>query len=234
MIRAISTPLSAESRRSPVTRAFRRRPGRAPWLIATVVLVVVSVGLVVTGSGLDPFRPRTTQSSSTPLLVQVRDIAQYHAATGTFQVLVDVEHSTTDIPSFISGEKTTLFAVGTVDASVDFTQVGPDRVAVSADRTSATISLSPPTLGPAAVDPVRSRVVGEQRGLVQRARSALGDAPTDDRELYALAAQRLGDAANGSDLVARAEQNTRTMLTALVGSLGVKQVTVTFDAPDQR
>jgi hypothetical protein len=57
----------------------------------------------------------------------------------------------------------------------------------------------------------------------------LGDGDTGQSELYALAEQKLEDAAGGSDLLERGEQNTREMLTTLVGSLGYKQVTVEFD-----
>ena len=57
--------------------------------------------------------PQQIDRSPAPLLLAMRDIADYHAASGTFQVLVDVEHDTPYLPSAISGERTTLFATGT-------------------------------------------------------------------------------------------------------------------------
>ena len=55
--------------------------------------------------------------------------------------------------------------------------------------------------------------------------------PTDDSDLYALAERRIGAAAAESDLVERAEGNTRDMLTTLATSLGVEHVTVDFEEP---
>lgn len=215
----------------PVQGSLRRR--RPQWSAVVIGLVVVlSLAAYATGSWpswLSPFQQATVDRSSTPLLLQLQNVAQFRAATGTFQVLVDVEHDTTDVPSVISGERTTLFATGTVDAAVDFGGLGADRVTSSADRRTVTISLPTPTLATAVIDPARSRVVGHQRGILQRIGDAIGDTTTDDHELYTLAGKKLDAAAAQSDLTARAEQSTRTMLTGLASSLGFTQVTVTFD-----
>ena len=60
---------------------------------------------------------------------------------------------------------------------------------------------------------------------------ALGDGPSDDSALYALAEEKLAGAAAASDLLDRAEDNTREMLTTLAQSLGIDEVTVEFEAP---
>lgn len=213
--------------------AWRLLRGRRRPLFAGALVIVVGLAAFVAGAltgWSNPFHQQTVDRSSTPLLLQLQNVAQYRAATGTFQVLVDVEHDTADVPSVISGERTTLFATGTVDATVDFSALGTDRVTTSADRRSVTIALPAPTLSPAVVDPVRSRVVGHERGLVQRIGDALGDTATDDHELYALAGKKLDTAAEQSDLSTRAQDSTRTMLTGLAGSLGFTHVAVTFDA----
>ena len=175
-----------------------------------------------------PAAEQTVDRSPAPLLLAMRDISQYHAATGTFQVLVDVEHDTPYLPSAISGERTTLFATGTVDARVDFAKLGPESVTMSPDRRSATITLPAPTLAPAVVDPAQSRVVGRERGLAQRIGDAIEDNPRDDSELYGLAATKLDAAAAQSDLTTRAADNTRAMLTGLAQGLGYEAVTVNF------
>ncbi len=65
-----------------------------------------------------------------------------------------------------------------------------------------------------------------------RVGDGLGEDPADDSELYALAEDKLAGAAAASDLVDRAEDNTRQMLTTLARSLGVEQVEVRFaEAP---
>jgi hypothetical protein len=219
----------------PSVRTTRRR--RWTRLAAAVagVAVLVPIGMGVVGGvpllPAAPFAEEAVDHSPAPLLLAMRDLAEYHAATGSFQVLVDVEHDTPYLPSVISGERTTLYAMGNVDAIVDFAALGAGSVTVSPDRRSATIHLPAPRLTPAAVDPVQSRVVGRERGLAQRLGDALGDRPTDDSELYRLAGQKLDAAAAQSDLTARAADNTRRMLTGLAGSLGYDSVTVTFDAP---
>jgi hypothetical protein len=174
---------------------------------------------------------QTVDHSPAALLLAMRDISQYHAATGTFQVLVDVEHDTPYLPAAISGERSTLFATGTVDAQIDFSALGPESITVSPDRRSATIVLPAPTLAPAALDPAQTRVVGRERGLAQRIGDAVGDSPTDDTELYKMAGAKLDAAAAQSDLTTRAADNTRAMLTGLAQSLGYETVTVTFAPP---
>jgi hypothetical protein len=192
--------------------------------------IPVGVGLVDAlpdwGSGLTP---QTVDRSPAPLLTALRDVAQHRAAEGTFQVLVDVEQDTPYLPSFISGERTTFFAVGRVDALVDMAGLDEDRVTTSPDRRSVTIQLPAPVLAPAVVDPTESRVVGRDRGIVDRLAGVVEDSPTGEQELYALAGTKLDEAARGSDLRARAEENTRSWLTSLAQSLGYEQVTVTFD-----
>jgi hypothetical protein len=188
-------------------------------------------GALVVRTLPDPFAERTTDRSSAPLLVALTDIAEYHAATGTFQVLVDLEKDTPYRPDVISGERTTMFATGHADALVDFSALGPDAVTVSPDGSTVTIALPPPRLAPATLDPANTRVVGRDRGIMERLDDALADNPTDDSELYQLATRKIDEAAAQSELLARAEENTRTMLTSLVRSLGHENVTVTFVDP---
>ena len=176
----------------------------------------------------DPPAAQTVDRSPAALLLAMRDVADYHAASGTYQVLVDVEQDSPYLPSMISGERSTLFATGTVDGRVDFSGLGPDAIRVSDDRRSATITLPAPTLTPATLDPAQTRIVGRERGLVQRVEDAVSDNPRDDSELYKLAAAKLDAAAAQSDLTTRAADNTRAMLTGLAQGLGYEAVTVNF------
>ena len=207
-----------------------RRPRRAP---VKVIVAVVVVGLLVLvgvqlARSMPSFEQQTIDRSTEPLMVALEDISEYHAATGTFQVLVDLEKDTPWVPDVISGERTTLFATGHADALVDFSGLGPERITVSPDGNAVTITLPPPTVAPATLDPVNSRIVDRDRGIAERIGGALADNPVQDEELYLLATRKLDEAAQQSDLPARAEENTRQMLTALTSSLGFPQVTVTF------
>ncbi len=226
----------------PTTSRSPRRPWRrkrVALLAATAGLIVLApLGAQVVTGGLpqfgDLFEQEIVDRSPAPLLLELRDVAEYRAATGTFQVLVDLERDTPNVPSIISGERTTFFGTENVDAVVDFSALGPEQVSVSADRRSVAVALPAPTLTEAVLDPEQSRVVGRERGIVERVGGVFDDLPADQQELYALAASKLDIAAQQSDLADRAEQNTRDMLTALAGSLGYEQVTVTFGAADRR
>ena len=215
--------------------ASRRRRRRAPVrLIAAGVGVAAAVPLAfavddwISGWG-NPLEQEVVDRSTPPLLLALDDLHEYHAATADLQVLVDVETDTPWVPSVISGERIQFMAVGTADAYVDFEGVDAGAVSLSADGESATIVLPAPEMSEVRIDPERSRVLDRDRGLVERIGSAVLENPTDDSDLYALAERRIGVAAAKSDLLERAEANTRDMLTTLATSLGVDRVTVTFE-----
>jgi hypothetical protein len=212
-------------------RARRRRlPLR---LLGAAAGLAVLVAGAEGASGLlpsweNPVREQVVDHSTPPLLLALADLHQYHAATGSFQVVVDEERNTRYVPTAISGRHTQLLATGSVDAYVDFSDLGPERISTSADRRQVTLALPAARLGAATVDPGASRVLDRDRGLVQRVGALVGEDRTDDSRLYGLAEQKLAAAATGSDLAARAQQNTRDMLTSLAHSFGFEKVTVTF------
>ncbi|MGH3802758.1 MAG: DUF4230 domain-containing protein, partial [Pseudonocardiaceae bacterium] len=170
------------------TRSDDRKRTRRKLLAATIgiaVLVPVATQLVdAIPDWRNPFEQQVIDHGPAPLLLALQDLSEHHAATGTFQVVVDVEHDTPNVPSLISGERTTFLGIGSVDATVNFTNVGADQVTVSRDRRSATIALPAPRLAPAVVDPAASRVVGRERGLINRIAAVFEDNPTSEQELY--------------------------------------------------
>ena len=231
-----TTPSSTPSRpASPAARAAGLR--RIPLvLVGTGVLIVLLLALMgrigdLLPSWDNPVEQKTVDRSTAPLLLALEDLNRYHAATGTFQLFIDREKDTQYVPSAISGERVSFLAVGTVDAYVDFATLGGDRVRMSEDRRTVSISLPAAELGQARVDPAESRVLDRDRGVLDRIGSAFADDPSVEGELYELSEKQLTTAAAKSDLVNRAEANTRQMLTSLAKSLGFRQVTVTFDAP---
>jgi Protein of unknown function (DUF4230) len=222
-----SRPASVE----PAPRPRRRVPLRL-MLAGAGLAVLVPVGMKVAGWLPEaPFGQEVVDRSTSPLLLALDDLHEYHAATGTFQVVVDREVDTRYVPSVISGERVEFLATGTADAYVDFEGLDAGAVTLSADGTSATIELPSPRVGEVRIDPEESHVLDRDRGLVERLGDALGDNPVDDGELYALAEDRLAVAAAESDLRERAETNTRAMLTGLAQSLGVDEVEVRFEEP---
>jgi hypothetical protein len=216
-------------------RRSRSRPAMTLAVLVALVVAAVVLGrltdLRLWPSLPNPFASRSVDRSQPVLLRSIQDLSVHKAATGNFEVLVDIEKSSPLIPSFLKGERTLFVAAGTVDAEVDFSNLDPRAVKVSEDRRSATITLPHARLAKPHVDPGRSYVANRERGALDRLGSVFSDNPTSERELYRLAEQKLAAAADESELAARAEHNTREMLVSMLRSLGYTEVTVTFEDP---
>jgi hypothetical protein len=200
--------------------------------LAVLVLAVTLAGLRLWPSLPNPFASRQVDRSQPVLLKAIEDLRVHKAASGNFQVLVDLEESSTGIPLLIKGERTLFVAGGSVDAEVDFSALDERAIKVSADGERVEITLPRARLTQARVDPAQSRVFSRERGLLDRLGSVLSDNPTSERELYQLAQAKMQAAAAESDLRDRAERNTRAMLVSMLRSLGYRDVTVMFrDSP---
>ena len=227
--------MTRPSQKAPVVPDHTRpsRPSRI-WRLGLAVLVVVVLGLgVIALVGLlptlgNPFADETVDRSQPALLQAIEDLAEYRAATGQFQVILDVENDSRFLPSFIRGERTVFLAGGTVDASVNFAGLAGGAIDVSDDGSSVTVRLPPARLSEPRIDPERSYVVSRERGLLDRAGSIFADSPTGDRDLFLLAEEKLSAAAREAGLVERAEANTMAMLESMLSSLGYSDVTVIF------
>ncbi|GAB3989016.1 DUF4230 domain-containing protein [Nocardioides marmoraquaticus] len=196
--------------------------------VAAMLVVVAVVALRVTGVGL-PFGSDEVDRSQPALLTAVRDVSRYDAATGTFQVVVDLEDDTRFVPDFISGRRSLFVASGTVDAYIDLSSLGDGDLSVSEDGRSVSIDLPPAELDQPNLDQSATRLFSQDRGLLDRVGDALS--ASDQQELYLSAEERLASAAQESDLRERAESNTQKFLEGMLGALEYDDVTVTFDAP---
>jgi hypothetical protein len=207
-------------------------------LVAGILLALVLVVAVAGLSGLrlwpsfpNPFAARQVDRSQPVLLKAIEDLEVFKAASGNFQVVVDLEEGSRGVPLIIKGQRTLFVAGGSVDAEVDFSSLDQGAIKVSADGERVDITLPRARLTPARVDPEQSRVFARERGLLDRLGSVLSDNPTSERELYRLAQAKMQAAAAQSDLRAQAERNTRAMLEGMLRSLGYTSVTVTFRDP---
>ena len=163
------------------------------------------------------------------MLKSIRNLSDFRAATGHFEVIVDVEKDTRFVPDKLKGERVLFVAVGSVDAGVDFSGLEDDAVVVSDDRSGVSLELPPASYHEPELDLERSHVYDRDRGVIDRLQSLFGDDTGADPELYTLAEEKLADAARGgSGLLARAERNTRLMLEGLLRSLGFTRVDVRF------
>ncbi|MER5428224.1 DUF4230 domain-containing protein [Streptomyces sp. NPDC002588] len=216
---------------TPVKRLNRRMPGWAKVLTAVVVvLVVMFAGIRLSLlPGLRDFFGTETQDRTGPaLLKSIQDMSRYDAASGNFQVVVDLEKDAKFLPDAIRGTRTLYVGAGTVDAYVDLGKVADKDVTVDDDRTTATLRLPHAALGTPALDPDRSYAVSKQRGLLDRLGDLFSDNPNSEQAVQKLAVKHIGEAAKDSELTARAEKNTTDMLEGLLHSLGFKEVTVSY------
>ncbi|MGI5269598.1 DUF4230 domain-containing protein [Nonomuraea sp. CA-218870] len=204
-------------------------PGRRRTWRYLAGLLVLAVLLVVAGrlawSWLNPMGEQTVDRSQPVLLQSIKDLSRFEAATGSFQVVVDLEKDANFLPDAVKGSRTLFVGAGGVDAYVDFAGLAGDALTVSEDRRSVTITLPPAQLEKPNLDNERSYVFAQQRGLLDRAEDFLSGSPADQRELYVLAERKIAEAAAASDLRARADANTRSMLEGMLKSLGFTEVT---------
>ncbi|MFR0355462.1 DUF4230 domain-containing protein [Streptomyces sediminimaris] len=216
---------------TPIRRVSRRMPGWAKAVSAVVLVLVVffaGIRLSVLPGLKDLFGTHTHDRSGPALLQSIQDMSRYDAASGNFQVVVDLEKDTKFLPDAIRGSRTLYIGAGTVDAYVDLGKVGKDDVTVNGDRTSATLRLPHAALGKPALDPDRSYAVSKQRGLLDRLGDLFSDNPNSEQAVQKLAVKHIGEAAKDSGLTRRAETNTTDMLQGLLRSLGFKEVHVTY------
>ena len=216
---------------TPIRRVSRRMPGWAKILTAVVVVLVVffaGIRLSVIPGLKDLFGTETHDRSGPALLESIQDISRYDAASGNFQVVVDLEKDTKFLPDAIRGSRTLYVGAGAVDAYVDLGKVAKNDVTVNEDRTAATLRLPHARLGKATLDADRSYAVSKQRGLLDRLGDFFSDNPNSEQAVQKLAVKHINEAAKESELTKRAETNTTNMLKGLLGSLGFNKVEVTY------
>jgi hypothetical protein len=198
--------------------------------VMAVCAVVIVVGLVITA--LDPFGTSTVDRSGPAVLQQVRKLEEFTAAEGSFTQDVDIEQDSNLLPDFLAGERVTALVTGTVRATVDFSRLDDDAVEVSDDGTTIRLTLPEPVLSDADIEESSARIIGRDRGLIDRVDDFFADNPTDDTELYSAAEQKVEAAARESDLVEEARTNTEQWLTTFLGAAGFDRVEITWqDAP---
>jgi hypothetical protein len=213
-----------------MSRNNRGTMGRFVVLAALVVggLVVAIGGFKLFDIGM-PFSQETKDHSPPLILQEIRDLAEFHAGQAEFEIIIDRENDVKWVPSFIAGDRVQFVAVGTVDASVDFSTMTADSVIYDEDTNSATVILPAPTIGDPVVDMDQSGVMNRDRGVLDRLGGVFSDNPTGEVSLIQEAEDKMAAAVTETDLLARAERNTTTMLENLIKALGVDNVRVVFD-----
>jgi hypothetical protein len=217
------------------TRPLRRAgtAWRAARLAVMVIAAVAVLAVVLSAVHLlprfrNPFGETTVDRSGPAVLKSITALSRFEAASGSFQVVVDLAQRANFLPSFLEGSQTLFVGSGTDIAYVDFSHLSGKQVNVSANRTAVTITLPVARLEPAVLNVRRSYVFATQQGFLNRIGSFFSTNPDSQHQVYVLAQHKIQDAARHSPLITQAERNTRAMLTGLMHSLGFKRVTVIF------
>lgn len=228
----VTSPLGVPDR-APRRGVSLRRVIRMGWLAVAALIAILALLLGLSAVRLlprlhNPFAETTVDRSQPALLKSITALSRYEAASGSFQVIVDLAKRSSFLPSFIEGTDTLFVGAGTDIAFVDFSGLKGRDVVVSPDRTRVTITLPPAQLEPAVLNVKQSYVFAEQQGLLNRVGDFFSSSPNSQQQVYVLAVKKIQAAARHSPLVAEAERNTTGMLTGLLHSLGFHQVTVLF------
>lgn len=192
-------------------------------LILAVMVFALGAGAAALSFNKLPFQTETIDRSRPTLLTSIQDIAQFHAAVGNFEVVLDQEKDVKWVPGFIAGERSLFVAAGTVNAFVDFSGLGEGDLTLSEDGTTATIRLPEAQLSRPSIDHDATYLYSQDRGVIDRINDAIE--PQDQQELYQLAEQKIAAAAAESELMAQADTNTRAMLVGMFEALDIE---VTF------
>jgi Protein of unknown function (DUF4230) len=197
-------------------------------IIALVVLVVVLSAVHLLPQLRNPFAQTTTVRSEPVILKSITALSRYEAASGSFEVVVDLTKRTSLIPSFLAGSETLFIGQGTDIAYIDFSQLKSKAITTNANRTSVTVTLPKAQLEPAVLNVSQSYVYAQQQGLFNRIGNFFSGDPNSQQQVYILAQQKIETAAKQSPLLTEAQKNTEGMLDGMLTSLGFTHVTVTF------
>lgn len=196
-----------------------------------VIVAVFFIGPKLFDLG-SPFSTETVDRTPPVVLTEIADLAEFRAAEAQFEVLLDKEDDVRWVPDFIAGERVQYVAVGSVDATVDFSQLTEDSIVFDESTGKAVVFLPAPTLGQPVIDFDSSGVLNRDRGVLDRIGGAFVDSPTGEESLIVAAGDKMLEAVPATDLSDRAEANTEKMLETLLGGVGVQDVDVVFEEPD--
>ena len=200
--------------------------GAGAMLVAILGIFLVGPKLFDLGS---PFSTEEVDRTPPVVLTEISDLAEFTAAEAQFEVLLDKEDDVRWVPDFIAGERVQYIAVGSVDATVDFSELTDESIVFDETTGKAVVFLPSPTLGQPVIDFDSSGVLNRDRGVLDRIGGAFVDSPTGEESLIVAAGDKMLEAVPATDLLERAEANTEEMLETLLGGVGVETVEVIFE-----
>ena len=195
---------------------------------AAGILIVVLSAVHLLPQLRNPFATTTTVRSEPVILKSITNLSRYEAASGSFEVVVDLTKRASLLPSFLAGSETLFIGQGTDIAFIDFSQIKNQAITMNANRTAVTVELPKAQLEPAVLSVSQSYVYAQQQGLFNRVGNFFSGNPNSQQQVYILAQQKIQTAARQSPLLTEAQKNTVGMLDGMLTSLGFQRVTVTF------
>src|SRR5579863_873549 len=121
-------------------------------IIGILVIVLVLSAVHLLPKLRNPFVETTVDRSQPPVLKKITALSRFEAASGTFQVVVDLAKKSSFLPSFIEGTDTLFIGDGTDVAYVDFSHLKGTAIVYSHNRRDVTITLPPAQLEPAVLN----------------------------------------------------------------------------------
>jgi Protein of unknown function (DUF4230) len=176
----------------------------------------------------NPFQTEVEDRSGPVLLQSMEDLSLFVAARGNFQVVVDYKEDRAYVPEFISSYHVLFVGYGSVEAYVDFAALDEDAIQVSPDQTEVTITLPEPQLSEVRLDVNQSQIYSLDEGIFETVRNLVTEDVNRQGQLYQLAVEKIETAAQQSELLERAKDNTRIKLEGMMRSLGFERVTINF------
>jgi hypothetical protein len=202
---------------------FKKFLGGAALVAGLIVAGVVGFQLLHS-----PFTTVTKDHSPPPVLTELRDLADFHAAQAQFEVTLDLEKDVKYVPSALAGERVQFVGVGTVDAVVDFSSIGAGAAQISDDNKTVVVTLPSAYATEPVLNHNESHVMNRDRGLINRIAGIFNDNPTSEDTLYKAAMGKMADAAKQTDLLQRAEEHTTFVLTGMLKSMGFEKIDIVF------
>src|SRR5271155_3897888 len=181
---------------------------------AVLVLVVVLSAVHLLPQLRNPFAETTTVRSEPVILKSITNLSRYEAASGSFEVVVDLTKRASLLPSFLAGSETLFIGQGTDIAFIDFSQLKSQALQVNANRTSVTVTLPKAQLEPAVLNVSQSYVYAQQQGLFNRIGNFFSGNPNSQQQVYVQAQQKIQAAAAASPLLTEAQKNAEACSTA--------------------
>lgn len=214
----------------------RSRSRIFPAVVTGLVLVVALIAasaLSLFPKVSNPIREKEVDRTGPAVLKSLDDLADYHASTAEIQTTVDIEKDVSWVPGFFAGERYTYLAIGEIDGVVDLSAIDTRTVVISGTSEKVVTVIVPPAhLSKVTLDVERSKIIAHDRGLANRVSDFFAKNPDELDDVQKKSIPKLESAAAETEVLERAEKNTRTFLTAIVKSAGADKVIVKFEDPE--